>query len=113
MGLLDNLNAKILNLHSMKNDLAMETFHINQDFTYKLAANMLLEAFDNSADLLIVDNDEVFYLLDYNRRKLQRISGREILLPIIHVNELEKLASGDHVSVKQSLERHLVNPDII
>ncbi|NQY95179.1 MAG: DUF5644 domain-containing protein [Campylobacteraceae bacterium] len=113
IGLLNNLNAKILNLHSMKNDLAMETFHINQDFTYKLAAHMLLEAFDNSADLLIVDNDEVFYLLDYNRRELQRISGREILLPIIHVNELEKLASGDHVSVKQSLERHLVNPDII
>jgi len=111
--LLNNLNAKILNLHSLKNDLGVHTYHLNPDFTYKLAANMLLDAYDNSADLLIVDNDEIFYLLDYNRRELQRVSGREILLPIIHVNELEKLAIGSHESVKNSLEKHIINPELI
>ena len=111
--LLNNLNAKILQLNSMKNDLGLHTYHLNPDFTYKLAANMILDAYDNSADLLIVDNDEIFYLLDYNRRELQRVSGREILLPIIHVNELEKLAIGSHESVKNTLEKHIINPDLI
>ncbi len=111
--LLNSLGAKILNLNSMKNDLGVHTYHLNPDFTYKLAANILLDAFDNSADLLIVDNDEIFYLLDYNRRELQRVSGREILLPIIHVNELAKLAIGSHESVKNTLEKHIINPELI
>ncbi len=111
--LLEKLDAKILNLPSMKNDLALETFHVNQEFTYKLASNLLLDAFDNSADLLVVDNDSIFYLLDYNRSELERTSGREIPLPIIHVNELQKLAIGSHDSVKKTLEKHIIKPELI
>ena len=39
---------------------------------------------------MVVDNDDVFYLFDYNRKELERVSGREVILPIIHVNELQK-----------------------
>jgi len=113
IGLLNKLDAKKLDLHSLKLDLALETFHLNPNFTYKIAANILLDAYDNSADLLIVDNDEIFYLLDYNRAELQKISGREILLPIIHINELEKLAIGEHKLVKETLEKHIINPELI
>jgi len=111
--LLNKLQAKVLNLHSLKLDLAVESFHLNPNFTYKIAANILLDAYDNSADLMIVDNDDMFYLLDYNRKELQKVSGREILLPIIHINELEKLALGEHEIVKKTLEKHIVNPELI
>ena len=111
--LLDQLNAKVLNLSSMSNDLAMASFNDNKEFTYKLAANVILDAFDNSADLLVVDNEDTFYLFDYNRRELEKVSGRDIILPVIHVNELQKLASGAHESVRATLEKHKVNPEII
>ena len=111
--LLNKLNAKVLNLSSMNNDLAMESFNENQEFTYRLAANVLLDAFDNSADLLVVDNDDAFYLFDYNRKELEKVSGREIPLPIIHVNELQKLAIGSHDAAKLTLDRHKVNPELI
>jgi len=111
--LLNKLNAKVLNLSSMNNDLAIKSFNENREFTYRLAADVLLDAFDNSVDLLVVDNDDAFYLFDYNRKELERISGREIILPIIHVNELQKLAYGLHDEVKTTLERHIVNPELI
>jgi len=111
--LMSQLNAKILNLSSMSNDLALESFNENQEFTYRLAANVILDAFDNSADLLVVDNDDVFYLFDYNRKELERVSGREVILPIIHVNELQKLAFGLHDEVKMTLEKHIINPELI
>lgn len=111
--LLDALRAKKLNLKSMKSDLALDTFHVNPDLTYKLASTVMLDAFDQNADLLIVDSEEVFYLFDYNRKELSRVCGRDINIPVIHKNELSKLAMGLHISVKETLEKHIVNPELI
>jgi len=111
--LLERLNAKVLNLNSMKNDLAMSSFNDNKDFTYKLAADVLLDAFDNSADFLVVDDIDTFYLLDYNRKDLERVSGREINLPIVHLNELQKLAIGSHEEARITLDKHIINPELI
>lgn len=111
--LLDTLNAKQLNLESLKVDLALDTFHINPDLTYKLASNMMLDAFDQNADLLIVDSVDLFYLCDYNRKELSRVAGRDVSIPVIHKNELSKLAMGSHHSVRQTLEKHIINPELI
>ncbi|XOB61410.1 DUF5644 domain-containing protein [Campylobacterota bacterium DY0563] len=111
--LLKKLSAKIINTPSMNTDLALETFHINSDFSMKLASTVMLEAFDNNADLLIVDNDEIFYLLDSNRKAMEKVSGRAILTPVIHKNELQKLVSGEHESLKEQLKKHIVDPEII
>ncbi|WP_419769348.1 MAG: DUF5644 domain-containing protein [Candidatus Marinarcus sp.] len=111
--LLENLEAKNLQLQSLNNDLAMDTFHKNQEFTYQLAAEMMLDAFDNDADFIVVDNESTFYLLDYNRKELGKASGRDILLPVLHINELSKLVCGLHDDVKKSLDLHTINPEII
>ena len=71
--LLNKLDAKILNLNSMTNDLAMDTFNVNQNFTYKLASHMMLDAFDNNADFLVVNDIKIYcigtnsYLSSYYR----------------------------------------------
>lgn len=111
--LLDKLNAKILNLETTKLDLAKETFNKNQKITFKVACTILLDAFDNNADFILVNNDEDFYIFDYNRKSLEKLCGRDVLIPIIHKNELQKLASGDHKTVKRTLDKHQVNPEII
>lgn len=111
--LLNKLDANILKLDSMKLDLAKNTFNKNPQITYHVAATILLDAFDNNADFLLVDTNEDFYIFDYNRKQLEKICGREIILPIIHKNELQKLASGNHKEASKTLVKHQVNPEII
>ncbi|QKF82653.1 DUF5644 domain-containing protein [Halarcobacter ebronensis] len=111
--LLESLNAKIIDTPSMHTDLALQTFHVNSDFSIKLASTVMLDAFDNSADLLVVDCENLFYLFDSNRKAMQKVSGREIILPVIHKNELQKLVSGEHEAVKPQLKKHVIDPEII
>lgn len=111
--LLSKLNATMIKTDSMNSDLALDTYHLNSDFSTKLASTVILEAFDNNADLLLVDNDNMFNIFDTNRKLLEKISGREIVIPVIHKNELAKLAYGLHDEAKQTLEKHSVNPEIV
>jgi hypothetical protein len=113
LNLLDKLNANMLSLDTLKLDLAKNTFNKNPQITYYVASTILLDAFDSNADFLLVDNLEDFYIFDYNRKQIEKVSGREIILPIIHINELQKLASGNHNEVKKTLEKHQVDPEII
>ncbi|QKF78415.1 hypothetical protein [Arcobacter defluvii] len=109
----DRLKANILKLDSMKLDLAKNTFNKNPQITYFVASTILLDAFDNNADFLVVDNEEDFYIFDYNRKEIEKLCGREILIPIIHKNELQKLISGDFKEAKKTLDKHQINPEII
>ncbi len=111
--LFKKLDANILKLESMKLDLAKNTFNKNPLITYHVASTILLDAFDNNADFLVVDTAEDFYIFDYNRKELEKICGREILLPVIHKNELQKLAIGEHKTARQTLDKHQINPEII
>ncbi len=111
--LLNKLEAKIISLKNKNNDLAKTTFHINQEFTFELASEVILEAFDSEADFLVVDNEADFYLFDFNRKELEKASGREVFLPVIYANELSNLAYGYFDEAKKSLEKHTVNPKII
>lgn len=111
--LLNSLNAKLLNLDSSKLDLAKGTFNKNPEITFKVACTILLDAFDNSADFIVVDSEDDFYIFDYNRKELEKACGRDVLIPVIHINELQKLASGNHKEAKETLDKHQVNPEII
>lgn len=111
--LLNKLDAKILKLDSMNLDLAKNTFNKNPYITYHVASTILLDAFDNNADFIVVDTNEDFYILDYNRKQISDICGRDILIPIIHKNELQKLAMGNHKEANNTLVKHQVNPEII
>ncbi|XPV69479.1 MAG: DUF5644 domain-containing protein [Halarcobacter sp.] len=111
--ILNKLNAKVIDTEAMKSDLALESFHINKEFSMKLASTVMIEAFDNSADLLVVDDEKLFSLFDANRETLKELSGREIDLPVIHKSELIKLAIGQHDEVKKTLIKHSVNPELI
>ncbi|WP_428026868.1 DUF5644 domain-containing protein [Arcobacter sp.] len=111
--LISKLKAKVLNLSSLNQDLAKDTFHINPELTYKITSNLMLDAYDSGADFIVVDNDQDFYLLDSNRKNMEKIIGREINIPVLHINELENLAIGEHDLVKTTLKNHTVDPQII
>lgn len=111
--LLDNLNAKVLKLTSLKQDLAKDSFHLNSNFTFKLASKVMLDAFDSGADLMVVNNENDFYLLDSYRKELYNACGRDVILPVVHKNELQMLAEGKHEEVSKLLKAHTINPEIV
>jgi hypothetical protein len=111
--LISNLNAKVLSLQTLNQDLAKDTFHINPELTYKLTSTAMLDAYDSGADFIVVDNDQDFYLLDFNRENMEKIIGREICIPVLHINELENLAIGEHELVKNTFKSHVINPQLI
>ena len=111
--ILGKLNANMLKLDTLKLDLAKNTFNDNSEITHCVANTIMLDAFDTNADFLLVDNDDDFYIFDYNRKALEKISGREVILPVIHVNELDKLAYGLHKEASETLVKHQINPEIV
>lgn len=111
--LISSLKAKVLNLQTLNQDLAKDTFHINPKLTFKLTSTMMLDAFDSGADFIVVDNDQDFYLLDSNRKDMEKVIGREITIPVLHINELENLAIGEHDLAKSTLKKHAIDPQIL
>ncbi len=111
--LLNKLCAKKITLENKDVDLNLETFHLNPNLTIRIAASIMLEAFDGGADLLIVDNEEVFKLFDSNRESLSKVVGREVIIPVLHKSELFNLAQGEHDKIRDSLKKHEIDPEII
>ena len=110
---IDSLAAyKVTQKHG-NDDLAKKTFHINSEFTFKLASKVILEAFDQSADFLVVDNANDFYIFDNYQDEMSKVSGREVKLPVLHFSELQLLACGDHEEAKKLLASHKNNPELI
>ena len=113
LSLLNTLEIKQLNLSSRNNDLALNTFNENKNFTYKLAAEIILDAYDQGADFLLVDTIEHFYLFDNNISFLEKISNRDIVLPVLYINELYSLAQGEHKEIKKALDKHVIKIDLL
>ncbi|NQY25475.1 MAG: hypothetical protein HRT41_15760 [Campylobacteraceae bacterium] len=111
--LLNKLQATKLNLAQMKTDLALNTFNINKEFTYNLAARIVMDAFDNNADFVLVDDQRYFNLFDNNMKIFEKILQRDINMPVLFISELSLLASGEHQKAKESLSKHQIDLEII
>ncbi|OQX60172.1 MAG: hypothetical protein B5M52_00825 [Helicobacteraceae bacterium 4484_230] len=84
------------------------------EIAYKKAGNILVDAFDNSADILVVDSDEAFEMFDQLGSKCQNAVGREIPMPIVTLAELVVLSAG--IADKKELgidDRHRVSVSFI
>lgn len=63
--------------------------------SYLMAGNILLEAKDNNADFLIVNDKEELQLFDAQQKNIEKAMGREINLPVLTRNEFIQLLQGD------------------
>ena len=60
-----------------------------------MAGNILLEALDNNADFLIVNDKEELNLFDAKQKTIENIMGREINLPILTQAQFLQLLQGE------------------
>ncbi|MDB2562349.1 hypothetical protein N9X61_01965, partial [Sulfurimonas sp.] len=78
-------------------DLASKHFDIpenSKELSYLMAGTILLEALDNNADFLIVNDNKDLELFDKQQKAIEKTMGREIGLPIVTQDEFIQLLEG-------------------
>lgn len=79
-------------------DLTSKHFDIpenSKELSYLMAGTILLEALDNNADFLIINNKEELALFDGQQKNIEKTMGREIQLPVLTQDEFIQLLGGN------------------
>lgn len=111
--IIDQTDAKFIALESAKEDLATHAQEVSMDFSLKIAAKILLEAVDKNADFLIVRGKEDLKLFDQLQNKIEKIIGRDIILPIVTRKEFVMIANGNIQLIEKEIKSHKVKVSFI
>ena len=76
--------------------------------SYLMAGTILLEAVDNNADFLILNDENDFALFDAKQKKIEKTMGREINLPVLTRDQFLQLLEGEKDKNKLGLKQHKV-----
>ena len=94
---------------SLKNeDLAPYSTLVNKDFSLKIAGDILLEAKDENADFIVVRSKNDISLFDGEQKRIEKVVGREISLPIVSQEQFSKLIQGEKDISKLGFDTHKV-----
>ncbi|RXJ83895.1 DUF5644 domain-containing protein [Arcobacter sp. CECT 8985] len=110
---LNKLDCKIIDLESKDFDLNKTSFHKNKELTFKIAGEIIQEAYDKGSDFIIVNDINDFFILDYNRKELKKQIKREIDLPVLHLHELNLLVEDKIEEASSLLKKHSINPKLV
>lgn len=101
--------AKYIDIASKNIDLALHSLNKNNTFSYKLAGQVLLDAKDNNADFIVVNDKNAFELFDAHQPKIEKAVGREINMPIVTLEQMAKLINGERDAKTLGFDNHKVN----
>ncbi|WP_417903835.1 DUF5644 domain-containing protein [Campylobacter sp. LH-2024] len=77
----DNLKSKIkakfISYENAEKHNGFDLLKLNSELSYKMAAKILLDAYDSGSDFLVVKNPKDFYMFDTCAKKLMNISNRD------------------------------------
>ena len=83
------------------------------DIAFQKAGNIVLDAFDSGADILVVDNRESHFMFDQNKLALEKAVGRDIRIPVLNFAQMVALAVGITDKEKIGLDKHKIKPEFI
>ncbi|EAH4531910.1 DUF5644 domain-containing protein [Campylobacter jejuni] len=71
------LKAKFISYENSVKNNGFSLLNLNPTLSYKIAADIVLDAYDSGADFMVVKEEKDFYLFDTCAKKLMQTSGRE------------------------------------
>jgi hypothetical protein len=107
--IVQNSKATLINTFTQNEDLAFHSLHADENFTYQLAGQVLLDALDNNADFLIVNDAQSFTLFDTNQKEISKVVGRDINLPIVTAEQFNQMLNGEKDQIKLGFNKHKVS----
>ncbi|MCR4941483.1 MAG: hypothetical protein K5978_01645 [Campylobacter sp.] len=81
-----------------------EYLPLDKNLSYKLAGEILFDAYDNDADFILVNDENDFYMFDTLAKQAQKASGRE--LENFYVLRLDELSQIENSTLPKSLKKH-------
>lgn len=69
------LKARFINFDKAYKNNAYSLLKLNEELSYKMAADIVLDAYDSGCDFLLLENEEDFYLFDTCAKKLMQSCG--------------------------------------
>lgn len=107
--IVQNSKATYIDTLTQNDDLALHSLQADKQFTYRLAGQVLLDAVDNNADFIIVNDSDSFTLFDNNQKDIACTIGRDIDLPIVTAKQFNKMLNGEKDQVKLGFDKHKVS----
>lgn len=71
------LKAKFISYENSTKNNGFTLLNLNPQLGYKMASDIVLDAYDSGADFMVVNEEKDFYLFDTCAKKLMQTSGRE------------------------------------
>jgi heterodisulfide reductase subunit B len=111
--LLSALGAKVVNFASSDDADGFDIAPYNENIAFKKAGNIVLDAFDSGADIVVVDNKESHFMMDQSVKKCEKATGRDIRISILNISQMVALAIGITDKEKLGLDQHKIKPEFI
>lgn len=106
--LIEVSDASYVDIVSNKEDLASHSVLTDENFSYKIAGDILMQAKDNNADFVLVKNEATRAFFDKNQGKMERIIGRDLGISVISQGQFVQLLEGEKDSSKLGFDDHKV-----
>jgi len=101
--------ANYINIKLKNEDLAPYSTLVSDNFSLKIAGDILLQAKDENADFLVVRGAADISLFDNKQKQIEKAVGREIDLPVISVMQFCKVLEGEKDKRVLGFDKHKVN----
>lgn len=103
--------ANIINYKSSEYENAARILHLNKDLAFKYASNIILDAYDNGADFMLVADSISFKIFDTFSKDLMRASNRDFDdFYILHLAEFLSLCK---TKIPDSLKQHQLKVSLV
>ena len=106
--LISDAQASYVKIPSGKEDLAAASALCDENFSFKIAGDILMQAKDNNADFVLVKNEKTKEFFDKNQSKMEKLTGRDLGMSIVSQDQFVQLLEGEKDSVKLGFDSHKI-----
>lgn len=93
--LLDITGIKLAKIDSVRDSDGYEIYEVNKNIAELLAGKVLLDAFDNAADFIVINDVTTFSIFDAKQKSIACAVGRDIDLSVLNISQILLLALGE------------------
>jgi hypothetical protein len=110
---LEAIGAKVVDFSRSTYADGFDIVDTNPEVAFKKAGNIMLDAFDSGAEILVVDNRESHFMFDQNKLALEKATGRDLRMPVLNIAQIVALAVGIADKEKIGLDAHQIQPEFL
>lgn len=106
--LINDAQASYIQIPSRNEDLASNSAFVDENFSFKIGGDILMQAKDNNADFMLVKNEKTKEFFDKNQERMEKLTGRELGLSVVSQEQFVQLLQGEKDRTKLGFDSHKV-----